>query len=74
MRFALLLPAAAISRTFIHGGSVTTDILSASGAVVATASATCRTRSGNISPRKHETTEAGSPVSVFPCFRVVQFP
>lgn len=36
--------ATAISRTFIQGGSVTADILNASGAVVATASASCRTR------------------------------
>lgn len=36
--------ATAISRTFIKGRSVTADILNASGAVVATASASCRAR------------------------------
>ena len=36
--------ATSIPRTFIKGRSVTADILNASGAVVATASATCRAR------------------------------
>ena len=36
--------ATAIARNFIQGGSVSADILDASGAVVATASAACRAR------------------------------